>query len=188
MASNPASFEIGKVYHVPCVRTQKHFWGGAGWIPVIGPKHEDAEFINFPHQHWHIDWRFAPEALLKRARRIHLAGSEYARTLMERGLWPFEDGSVQIALEGPTAKRKLCKRQFGPYPTQRARWIPGLEKAYKDCTLKPGMVCPHRGIPLAGAERDGDIVTCPGHGLRWNVITGALAPIPPATNRLPEGK
>jgi nitrite reductase (NADH) small subunit/3-phenylpropionate/trans-cinnamate dioxygenase ferredoxin subunit len=33
--------------------------------------------------------------------------------------------------------------------------------------------CPHRGGPLGEGELDGTVVTCPWHGWRWDVTTGA---------------
>lgn len=33
--------------------------------------------------------------------------------------------------------------------------------------------CRHRGGPLGEGELDGTIVTCPWHGWRWDVTTGA---------------
>ena len=33
--------------------------------------------------------------------------------------------------------------------------------------------CPHRGGPLGEGELDGPVVTCPWHGWRWDVTTGA---------------
>ncbi len=35
--------------------------------------------------------------------------------------------------------------------------------------------CAHRGGPLGEGELDGTIVTCPWHGWRWDVTTGANA-------------
>ena len=32
--------------------------------------------------------------------------------------------------------------------------------------------CPHQGSPLAMGQLSGEVVTCPGHGLRYDVITG----------------
>jgi nitrite reductase/ring-hydroxylating ferredoxin subunit len=39
--------------------------------------------------------------------------------------------------------------------------------------------CPHAGGPLAEGPLDGDVVTCPWHGSRFNVKTGAVL-APPA--------
>ena len=33
--------------------------------------------------------------------------------------------------------------------------------------------CPHRGGPLGEGDVDGAVVTCPWHGWRWDVTTGA---------------
>lgn len=32
--------------------------------------------------------------------------------------------------------------------------------------------CPHQGAPLGMGHLSGSIVTCPGHGLRYDVVTG----------------
>lgn len=40
--------------------------------------------------------------------------------------------------------------------------------------------CPHAGGPLSEGPLAGDVVTCPWHGSRFNVMTGALLG-PPAT-------
>ncbi len=42
-----------------------------------------------------------------------------------------------------------------------------------------GNTCPHRGGPLGEGELDGDVVTCPWHGWRFNVETG-ISPVNPA--------
>jgi nitrite reductase/ring-hydroxylating ferredoxin subunit len=35
--------------------------------------------------------------------------------------------------------------------------------------------CPHRGGPLGEGDLDGTVVTCPWHGWRWDVTSGANA-------------
>jgi nitrite reductase/ring-hydroxylating ferredoxin subunit len=44
--------------------------------------------------------------------------------------------------------------------------------------------CPHQGGPLARGQLDGEVVTCPWHGWRWNVKTGR-AVWPPVDWRVP---
>ena len=39
--------------------------------------------------------------------------------------------------------------------------------------------CPHRGGPLGEGSLEGDVVTCPWHGWRFNVKTG-ISPVMPA--------
>lgn len=159
------TYVIGKTYEVPAVLVSE--WHGLRgvWIPIIGPRHEDAEFILFQHWHYHINWQFASQSV------IDEQGVRYGIVVCspdKRGL------DVVIAQE---VRRMTCKRIWPPYPYPQATWLPALTAAFRHCKLGPDMICPHRGLPLAHAPRDGDIVTCPGHGLRWNVHTGEIVTI-----------
>lgn len=159
--STNSSYEVGKFYRVPCVRAQYHYVVD-DW-PVTGPQHEDAEFINFPYQHYHIDWRFVPQ------HRFKPLGFHFTVPLMT------SERINQQGLPAPVLRRRKCQRQLPDFlVSKRSERLGALEAAYAQCKLKPGMICPHRGIPLVGAFQDGDVVTCPGHGLRWNVKTGEL--------------
>lgn len=51
-----------------------------------------------------------------------------------------------------------------------------LAQAFICNRLKPGNVCPHRGIDLTPFARPDGTAICPGHGLRWNLATGELMP------------
>lgn len=42
-------------------------------------------------------------------------------------------------------------------------------------------LCTHDGGPLAEGEVDGDVVTCPRHGARFNIRTGAALSFPAIT-------
>ena len=57
--TDPTHYEVGRFYRVPCVWAS---WPNLGsrprWWPVLGPQHEDEEFIGFPYQHYHVDYRF----------------------------------------------------------------------------------------------------------------------------------
>ena len=160
----PAAYEVGKFYMVPCVRGQ-YFRVVADW-PVIGPQHDDADIVGFDHQHYHIDYRFVPERLFKPL------GYQQGAPLMT---------SVTInpgGLPKPVLRRRKMYRvppSVSELLTRRASsWYFKLQDAYADCKLKPGMICPHRGLPLETCPRDADVVTCPGHGLRWHVKTGEM--------------
>lgn len=159
--SYSSTHEVGRFYRVPCVRG-KYYGKVADW-PVIGPQHEDTEFVGFRWQHYHIDWRFIP---------VHLfepVGYRLGAPLMT------SDAINPDGLPKPVLRRRKMQRAMMDFAQARAaRWFPKLEAAYATCKLKPGMICPHRGIPLAGVHMEGDIATCPGHGLRWNVKTGEL--------------
>lgn len=167
------NYEIGKWYRVPAVRVAE--WRGfRGWLPVIGPKHEDAELIGFKPWHWHLNLPFVP----KRAYWDVFYSSAYAVPIS----CPDNNGK-QVVMDGPLLRRMKCVREWPPYPLDKIKgprgWLPKLEAAYSSCKLKPGMVCPHRGIPLASVPAVDGIVTCPGHGLRWNIETGELVSLPP---------
>lgn len=170
-------YEIGRFYMIPCVKTTHQQRIGRGeWVPVLGPLHEDADIIEFPYPHWHVDWRFASKKQVQRIGRGPL-GFDERRLFAVPIQYRTNDGKILLVESGPEPimRHMQCKRQMPAYPLSTARsvWLRKLEEAYTHCRLKQ-KICPHRGIPLEGVEQHGDIVTCPGHGLRWNVITGAL--------------
>ncbi|MDB6104121.1 MAG: hypothetical protein JWO52_4120 [Gammaproteobacteria bacterium] len=156
---------IGKFYEVPAVYA-RDWWGFDGWIPVLGPMHEDAEIVGFPWQHFHIDWRFARRNLFDFVANIKGPQLVYASPIQ----CPDRSGKRVIA-EGPILKRMTYKRELLPFPRMPNTWVPVLAKKYA-CTKLVNGLCPHRGIPVSAMHREGDILTCPGHGLQWNAITG----------------
>jgi hypothetical protein len=179
--------EIGKFYLVPCVRVglnAKTVWMDSNcWVPVIGPKHIDAEHLEFTYEHYHIDWRFVGRTAWKYA-TSGPSGSALGRVLTN------SDGDAyKPLLNTPPALRRIkCKREMPTFPTRKQipdRWGTDhgikwerLERAQAiTCNkLKPGNICPHRGIDLTSfAQPDGTAV-CPGPGLRWNLNTGELMP------------
>jgi hypothetical protein len=160
---------IGKFYRVPAVLVAE--WHRfRGWLPVIGPMHEDSEIIGFPWQHFHCDWRFMPHKLFE--------GLSYPRGPEFVYSWPIQcpDGrGDRVILEGPTLKLMKCKRELPSFPrVAKDAWPEKLRTKYACARLINGH-CPHRGIPVSAMRRDGDILECPGHGLRWNALTGEAA-------------
>lgn len=162
-----ADYEIGRYYRVPAVLVNE-WWGYVGWVPVIGPKHEDAEIIGFPGQHFHVNWRFAPREIWKQFGDSPWEGQHFAFPIQ----CPDSRGA-QVIERGPEVRLMKCKRDPGAFPMARAekRWLPELRAKYA-CTKLLNGACPHRGIPVSAMHRDGDILTCPGHGLQWNAVTG----------------
>lgn len=158
------TYEIGKMYSVPCVQTRAHSWLGSGWQPVIGPMHEDSGAVNFPYDHWHIDVRFVRKNT--RWSPAFLLGVPIMKN---------DRSGLAVVIAGPELRQKKCQRAMPIYPGKKAPWMKSLESEFAQVRMK-NMVCPHRGLPLQGCQHDGDVVTCPGHGLRWNVKTGALVP------------
>ena len=162
---------VGKYYSVPAVRVNE-WWRFQGWLPVMGPMHEDAEFINFPWHHFHVDWRFVSEKLWRFHKDWPAEGSHFGTPIQ----CPDRRGNPVI-LEGPTLRRMTYKRDPGPFPVAKGKWLPRLQERFACARLTNGL-CPHRGIPVSAMHREGDILTCPGHGLRWNAITGLPVSIP----------
>lgn len=172
-------FEIGKTYRVPTIYAEDwHVCRYTGWLPIMGPLHEDAEHVNFPYQHWHIDWRFASKRLFDRITwpARHMLQPRYKTAEQYCYAWPVQQKDNigrTIVAKPPELRRMTCKRALPGFPRTAAKWIPALECAYAGSKLK-NLRCPHRGIPLDGIAPVDGIVTCPGHGLRWNVQTGEL--------------
>jgi hypothetical protein len=144
-----------------------------GWVPVIGPKHNDAEFLQFPYEHYHVDWRFLPSAqwrLMSKWIPVHrhvVTGDAEPNTII--GEPQLRKRRYQRAMpEFPEAKT------FAPYP----RRLQALEiaQAFRCNKLLPGNICPHRGIALDEFARADGTAICPGHGLLWDLRTGALLP------------
>ena len=161
-------YEVGKFYMVPCVHGNLFWLDKVAWWPVMGPFHEDREYIGFADRHYHLDMRF----LQTRAYRQLSAddrGREFAIVLHEHHSY---------SLSEPVLRRMKCKRRMPDYPHWRVPWLRQLERAYADTPLKPGRVCPHKGANLSTMTPDkSGCVTCPLHGLRWNAETGRLAPV-----------
>lgn len=157
---------VGNYYQVPTVYgmlfdTMNHW-------PVMLPMHEDAEIIGFPYKHYHIDWRFVPTAFFKRQ---YVGGSwrSVFGIVLHSSPQKNEDGFPE-----PVMRRLKCKREFDAYPHHLAKWKQELESKYQDCILKTP-VCPHQGVRLDNlpCNKEGH-VTCPAHGLVWNINTGEL--------------
>lgn len=158
-------YEIGKYYRVPCVRAL--LLGRFDSWPVLGPWHEDADFVGFNEEHFHLDARFLSVAQYRLLC--------HKRPLGEINLFAVVITAYQLAAAASIRLRK-CKRQFPEqYPTERAKWIPALQDAFANKKVGPGLVCPHRGASLQGLTPDRDgCVTCPLHGLTWDCKTGSL--------------
>lgn len=167
-------YVVGKFYRVPCVRGYWSIWDD-NW-PVFGAKHEDFELLGFKPHHYHLDARFLSDRQWRRV--VGRFGDFYA--LFSRPLQDVDDsiGTGQT-LTPPTTRRLKCRRQWPEHPMARgtpafaSRIWSKLRSAYADATLLHGRICPHRGAPLSTIPVDSEgCVTCPVHGLRWNVSSG----------------
>lgn len=156
---------IGQFYRVPAIEVRGWF-RFSGFVPVIGPEHDDAEIIKFPYLHYHVDWRFISKERFEYFQRFAGWPNSVYGSVVERAT----RRGIQI-LSDPVLKLMKCKRALPPYPHVRAPWLGELSAKFACAKLINGH-CPHRGIHVSQMIRDGDILTCPGHGLRWNAVTG----------------
>ena len=153
---------------------------------MLGPQHNDVQFLGFRHERLHVDPRFIPERVWHDERfRNPVPG--YATTPISY-VWP-EGADAQVMLDDidPQAplppwyrlRRRKRLRTQADYPDEWARsrsWHAALVAAYRDVALGSAGICPHQGADLATFQPDADgRVTCPLHGLRWNIATGKLA-------------
>ena len=174
----PMLAEVGKFYRVPCVKAKGNsLWQPSvfcgEWIPIVGPEHRDAEIVKFPNLHWHVDVRFVSKKVFHNM-CWHSRGTPYGVPLtryVSRDKTLISETETYIDSEIEFKLRK-CRRDPPPYPYSKAQWLKPLAESMRGCRAVNG-ICPHRGLPLIG-PRDGDVVTCIGHGLRWNVVTGEL--------------
>jgi nitrite reductase/ring-hydroxylating ferredoxin subunit len=164
---------VGKFYLVPCLWFSLGFSDRNKWVPIIGPLHEDKD-LGIENNHYHHDVRFTPESLWEEYGGIKMMGRvmseppvkpmliKVRRLRMKRQMpdfpkedYAYADGEVRVA---PGTKNKVVAK---------------LEKQFKDVRLTC-RVCPHRGMSLKGLPVKDGMVVCNGHGLRWNVETGAM--------------
>lgn len=167
---NPTNAIVGKAYSVPCVRGKFTNLRFDGWVPVIGPVHEDKEYIGLALMHHHIDWRFVLEHQWKRQTTFRPADEALGSILYEKDI-----------TEGPKYLRRPCLREMPTFPTVLTPastpivFLPELEKAFADVRLSACRTCPHRGIPLDAMKANANgVVVCPGHGLAWDTRSGRL--------------
>lgn len=190
--------QVGKIYLVPAIRFDRTCGEGeerrisaprsrldkALWWPVIGDRHSDADFFNFPGEHYHADLRFVG--------RRHLAQSD-GNQFSDR--MSYEEGKLAGLATAPMSAPGFCSKEnialYLPKPQLRrftmkrefpvwAFWSRAvrLRAAYagKQCrSSAAGWVCPHRNYPLGQTAPDADgIIQCPLHGLRINATTGII--------------
>ena len=170
--------------------------------PVLGPKHSDDPIIGFKPRHQHVDYRFLSREQRAKLDRMknksdchviyetpislvspdvaELPEHEFLEHAMPKGLkfMPL-DALPHPEVPEESYSRLIPKkkiRDFPPYPAGGMWWAKELERAYSAARLGQDLVCPHQGASLYRVTPDpGGNVTCPLHGLRWNLDTGRLA-------------
>ena len=164
--------KIGEQYSIPCIRVKGLDWiSQESWLPVIGPLHDDVEFLNFAVEHYHIDFRFVDPTSFANVT------SRYANDGQESHLLGLIIGKEQI-IEGPTQQQLIFHRPMPVYPIcssegEKLPFFCALEDAFAEWVIDPTLpICPHRGLPLDGLADDSGIAVCSGHGLAWDMKTG----------------
>lgn len=159
---------IGKIYLVKCVRSKRPFVIGKHyqWCPVFGEKHHDKE-LYLEKIHYHIDWRFMPQKYLE----------EHHQNYQNKG-WYL--GIQNTYFYSPMMEYEIEEERYLPLEyLQDFEHFPDhsfdeLLELYKNVKMKD-MICPHKKANLKSCKVENDIVTCPCHGLKWNVKTGYLS-------------
>lgn len=169
-------YEVGQYYRVPCVRVGNTVPSCAtrgGWIPILPPFHHDAEILDFPWLHYHYDPRFLTT---REYRTFHFGRPLHPHPgQWKNGVFTISPSPRTFFVGSPEYRRKKCQRMMPTFPRAEAVFMPALERAYVTHRMRRGR-CPHKGIDLTNCPVIDGIVTCPAHGLRWHVDTGALAP------------
>ena len=166
------AMKMGEQYAIPCVRAEGLDWiAQVEWLPIIGPLHDDVEFLNFATEHYHIDFRFLEPILFDRV------SNRYASDGQDSQLLGLVVGQNQV-IEGPTQQMLTFYRPMPVYPirSRAGEILPyfcALEDAFAEWVIDPTLpVCPHRGLPLDGLADENGIAICSGHGLAWDMKTG----------------
>jgi nitrite reductase/ring-hydroxylating ferredoxin subunit len=141
------------------------------------PAHEDGEYFEFPHLHYHVDFRFVSADQWERMQK----GSAYIHACII---------TTSLVAAEPLVQPLVCLRTMPDFPTAGeivehdpdgrdellVSALQGLEAHYREQRIDTAtLVCPHRGVCLKGLPVNGGVVVCPAHGLAWNVETGELA-------------
>lgn len=178
----------GRTYLVPVVEDYPYFARRDDW-PVIGPRHADGEFFNFPDPHYHVDPRFLTEGQARFiARRAYLPDKKdgSARRLdMVVGSYPLSSRGSEVPKGLPVLKPRRCRASTYGYAYSGNPAIRALNEAFEGrqaaiCMRDGRKLCPHRKVDLSTfLPDDNGFVTCPLHGLRVQMgadpIGGAAA-------------
>jgi hypothetical protein len=175
--------EIGKVYSIPCVFGTPNFFNRyleskkeCQWIPVFLPSHEDSEYrireriVNDKNEyyyekdpsekhHFHLDPRFIPVEWTI----IQTFGRTSSPKITYEGIiFPVK---YEIEYKNMPCLRLECG-DTNPHYILGHRFVQDYREQSLNC-----MRCPHKGIDLRSIQAINDIISCPGHGLKFNAKT-----------------
>lgn len=165
------------------VPTVEYNWKGRrrAW-PVFLPFHEDRQFFNFAHPHYHIDPRFLDKRTLDWAGRSSWPtgggpGWDALAALQASPLSRRSDSGVGNDPHPPVVWQPVrCFRTAVPYVHGDKGGVIALRAHYQGQTAprnRAGWVCPHQHFHLGSIAPDADgLITCPLHGLRIRAADG----------------
>jgi hypothetical protein len=169
--------EPGRHYLVPAVfYVYGRISRRPGWYPVIGPKHDDAEHLNFKWPHYHLDRRFMSNRQMKRAAGDWRSGSDVVAIgpIME----PISGLNDWGSMPTPTLRQMKCHRSEIGFPaTPRGH---GVFSRFHETFLgkkcprdaEGHLICPHKGARLSSlVPNEHGVITCPLHGLLIDLAT-----------------
>lgn len=173
---------VGRYYLVPTVRYVWCSAGEADW-PVLLPRHEDAEHLQFEAWHYHADLRFIGDGRLPQ----HWLRQYPAAEAMISPISVFR-GDPPGSMPDPVWRRRRCFREMPDFPwwwavepsqdgSRRAAVFRTFYAGFagRQCPHNGrGWICPHKGIDLSGMPVKEGLITCPGHGLRIDAATGRI--------------
>ena len=168
--------EVGTYYLVPTV-TAAWFDVNKAW-PIIGPKHNDAQCLEFENQHYHLDARFIYSRSVDRF---------FWRSVMASPLQT-SDRVNPDGLPAPVWRRRLCRRLINPVQDSILQDLARKSNRQWTCHQNQwtgkharrdarGWICPHRNVPLAGQPVVDGVIVCPLHLLRIDAETGVVLPL-----------
>ena len=200
---------MGGIYQVTCARSAWPWSSvlkrPPRWVPVTGEPHSDRDAVGYSPVHWHVDYRFLDlEELAGFLGSQMPPGSTAAETAAVAGQMALEtpmaevaplppDGQEEVLMAPDEAERTEVTRDryLRVMPMRYLRhvpegfernfpWLEQLTRELAERRLGADMKCPHRGADLTSipAGPGGD-VTCPFHGMRWDLRTGRpVRPLP----------
>ncbi|MEP2977978.1 MAG: Rieske 2Fe-2S domain-containing protein [Lentilitoribacter sp.] len=159
---------VGKYYLVPTVKAL--WFNSFAEYPVIGPRHNDKQDLEFEPFHFHIDARF----ISKGTDDLYYWRAVLTSPVSETGRGGQLLNDKLISYE----RKWLCKRQHSPFVGKICDMAtdgksPNFMKhvaRYAGANVnsdKRGLVCPHRNVSLANQPvADDGVVICPLHFLQ----------------------
>jgi len=167
---------VGKFYWVRARQMIKNTFSLAkdDWIPLLGGEHEDTD-IGSPEDHWHVDWRFMPTSVVRYRTKGH-SGKTPETTRPRQSKPASLTGMILTRRQLGDEERLILRKMMRQHPTFPS-WhgSRALEAKYAGAVAKC-LICPHRGMPLAGAPVRNGALVCPGHGLAYDKDTLVLKP------------